>query len=314
VKAATLSSFDGVEAITIEDVPEPDLGPADALVRVEAASVGVWDAFSVTGALVPLGGLATFPQRLGWELAGVVEATGSEVEAPMAGTRVFGFVPQPWTGIGTLAERVSLPAGLLSVVPEGLSAKVAATLPVALLTADLTVEQATLQQWTRVLVLGAAGSVGSFVTQLAAQRGATVLASVSAADLDEVVALGASVAIDRSGDVAAAAVAAGGPVDVILDLVGSAAWPSSIRALRQGGRFITTVTAGDGVGLPPLPHHATGATIAVQPNPARLGELAERVAQGRLIARTGAEFPLSQTRQAIQAAPSAGRHRSVVLP
>ena len=207
------------------------------------------------------------------------------------------------------AERASLPADLLAHVPAGLDPVVAATMPVVALTADLAVRAAGAGTGTTVLVLGAAGAVGSYVTQLATTAGATVLASVSRHDFDEVNALGAT-AFDRNDDVGAAVVAAFGHVDTIIDLVGPAARQGAIDALRPGGRLVTTIPGP----LPELPTGSTGNVIAVQPDPRQLIQLGVEVAAGTLTTGTGSRFALEDIRHGLALAPTAGNTKVVVTP
>lgn len=152
MRAAVLTSFAGPDAVTVTDVADPSLPSGHVLLRVDAASIGPWDIQTTTGAFAALGGLTTFPQTLGWDLCGTVERVAADVAGWQPGDRAFGFSPQPWSGIGVFAEQVSLPAELLTAVPDSLDAAVAATLPVVALTADLAVHTAGSDTGTTVLV------------------------------------------------------------------------------------------------------------------------------------------------------------------
>jgi NADPH:quinone reductase-like Zn-dependent oxidoreductase len=221
----------------------------------------------------------------------------------------MGYSAQPWTGVGVFAEEVSMSTALLTPRPVDLDINVAATLPVVALTADLAVREAGLAQGATLLVLGAAGAVGSLVTQLAVQSGISVVGSGSAGDLARIEALGARAAVDRSADVAARTVATIGPVDAIIDLVGAAARPSAMAALRPGGRFVTTISG-------PLPEGLTDPPqkLSVQPDPDRLGQLARLVVEGTLEVATGEVMALGDGRQAYQLATSAGAAKIVLKP
>ena len=118
------------------------------------------------------GGGNGFPQVLGWDFAGIVESVGGQVSGFAPGERVLGFSPQPWSGIGALAELIAVPAGTIAAVPTGLDLPAAAALPVSGLTAMLTLNTAAVVSADAVLVVGATGGVGGFVTQLARARGA----------------------------------------------------------------------------------------------------------------------------------------------
>lgn len=310
MRAVTLRSFDGPSAVDVVDIAEPSLTDGHVLLQMDAAAIGPWDVQTTTGAFTALGGSTTLPQTLGWDVCGTVEGVAPGVTGWRVGDRAFGFSPQPWSGIGVFAERVALPAGLLAPVPSGLNDATAAVLPVVALSADLAVRAAVAGAGVTVLVLGAAGAVGSLVTQLAVAEGATVVASVSASDADEVTRLGSHHVVDRRHDVAADTVALVGQVDAIIDLVGPGAREGALAALRPGGRFVTTVPGP----IPSLPIDATSNVIGVQPDPVRLAQLAELVAGGQLTTRVGAILPLKDAAHAFTLAPSAGNAKIVLIP
>jgi len=307
--ALVLSSFDGPSAVTLTEVDDPMVADGEVLVRVDAAAVGPWDPQTTLGYFTAQGGMATFPQILGWDLSGTVVEIGPGVTEWSLGDPVMGYSAQPWTGVGVFAEEVSVSTALLTPRPVGLDINIAATLPVVALTADLAVRETGLAEGATLLVLGAAGAVGSLVTQLAVQAGIRVVGSGSARDLARIEALGAQGAVDRSADVAARTVATIGPADAIIDLVGAAARPSAMAALRLGGRFVTTISG-------PLPEGLTDPPrkLGVQPDPDRLGQLARLVAEGTLQVATGEVLALGDARQAYELAPSAGAAKIVLKP
>jgi len=309
MRAVVLNSFDGPGAITVAEADDPMVTDGQVLVRVEAAAIGPWDPQTTLGAFAAAGGMATFPQILGWDLSGTVVEIGPGVTEWSLGDPVMGYSAQPWTGVGVFAEEVSMSTGLLTPRPVDLDTNVAASLPVVALTADLALREAGLREGATLLVLGAAGAVGSLVTQLAVQAGIRVVGSGSAGDLARIEALGAEAAFDRSADVAAQTVATTGPADAIIDLVGAAARPSAMGALRPGGRFVTTIHG-------PLPEGLTDPPrmVSVQPNPDRLGQLARLVAAGTLRVATGAVLALGDARQAYQLATSAGAAKIILKP
>ena len=150
-----------------------------------------------------MGGITTFPQVLGWDFAGVIASVGSSVTDWEAGDRVLGFSPQPWTGIGVIADLVVLSPFLIAALPAELDFIAGATLPVTSLAAQQIVDAGGLQDGTTALVIGAAGAVGGLVVQLGRTRGARLIASVGSADFGHGRDLGAADAVDRAGDVAA---------------------------------------------------------------------------------------------------------------
>jgi NADPH:quinone reductase-like Zn-dependent oxidoreductase len=309
--AAVLNAFDGPDSITVSEIPDPQAGADELLLRVDAASVGPWDVQSTTGALTGVGGIATFPQTVGWDFCGTVLASGPGVSGWSPGERVLGFSPQPWSGIGVFAEQVALPVSMVARAPQGLDATAAATLPVASLTAALALREAAVAQGSRLLVIGAVGAVGGFLTQLAGREGVHVIASVSPSEAEQALKLGASAWVDRNGNVAQQCLDAGGAVDAIVDLVGPAAAAGAIAALRPDGRFVTSIT---GVQPPELPTGISPSVLGVQPDPDALSAIAERVAAGEILARVGAILPLSDVREAYRIAATAGGAKTVLKP
>ena len=170
----------------------PDPAPADGaqLVRVRAASVGPWDLANAMGAFVAAGGSSEFPQVQGWDFAGETAD----------GRRVMGFVPQPWMGVGALAEQAAVPAAIFAPMPDALAFPEASALPVCALTARLLIDSAPVRNGDVVLVTGAAGMVGGFVVQLATSLGAHVVAGVRRGDVEEAGQLGAEMTVDTGGE------------------------------------------------------------------------------------------------------------------
>jgi NADPH:quinone reductase len=301
MRALTLTSFGGLDGVVLTDVAEPEM-PDDAVtVRVHAVALAKWDVTTTEGVFVAMGGMTTFPQVLGWDFAGVISSAGSSVAGWEPGDRVLGFSPQPWTGIGVIAELVVLPPSMIAALPAELDFIAGATLPVTCLTAQQIVDAGGLRDGTAALVIGAAGAVGGVVVQLGRDRGARMIASIGSADFGRVRDLGAADAVDGAGDVAALVkdlVPEG--VDVTIDLVGPAVWQSALAAIRTGGRLITTSGPGS---LPDVERGITALPVKVQPDAASLTSLAERYANRSLTMTTtvAGVFPLPRARQALEA-------------
>ena len=295
VRAVVLRSFDGLGGVDVSEVDAPVVADDGVLIRVVYAALGPWDVATTHGAFASAGGGNGFPQVLGWDFAGIVESVGGRVSGFAPGERVLGFSPQPWSGIGALAELIAVPAGTIAAVPTGLDLPAAAALPVSGLTAMLTLDTAKVVSVDAVLVVGATGGVGGFVTQLARARGARVIASVAASAADAARQLGASEVVDRDGDLAGQVKALVGPgADVTIDLVGPRVWPAELAATRDGGRFVTTTPA-----AAPHERRITATSVAVQPDPSTLATLAQACAQGQLVSRVARIVPLDQTIDAL---------------
>ncbi len=212
--------------VTWSERPDPQPGPHDLLVRVEAAGINRADLLQRAGHYPPPSGVPY--DQPGLECAGVVEATGEAVERFSTGDRVMSLLAG--AGQAELAlfdERIAMP------VPDTCSTIEAGGFPEAFATAyDALFSQARITIGDRALVTGAAGGVGMAGVQLAAAAGATVVASVRHEDFREsVTKLGAiSVAPDEA--------VALGPFDVVLELVGGAGVPAALTALAPQGRII----------------------------------------------------------------------------
>lgn len=220
----------------------PDLAPAggEVLIRVAVAGVNPLDHKLRSGAVPGLGDELPFPRVLGMEAAGTVLAVGADVDGLEVGDSVFGFA---LTGGGTYAETTVLSGSNTARIPAGLSATVAATLPVAGTTAVDVLDQLGLPAGATVLVNGVGGGVGLAVAGLAAGRGLRVIGTGSAGKRKHAEALGARFVDYTAVDVVAVVrelVPAG--VDGIVDLVGGAAL-RTIAPLARGPR--TVVSVGD---------------------------------------------------------------------
>jgi NADPH:quinone reductase-like Zn-dependent oxidoreductase len=161
---ALVASPDAVGNIDLVDVDEPRPAPGEALVGVRATSLNRGEVHALQH--------AEAGWRPGWDVAGVVEQRAADGTGPADGTRVVGLAPS-----GAWGERVALPTTRLISLPDEVGVEAAATLPVAGMTARRVVEMQVIGSG-RVAVTGAAGGVGRFVVQLAAQKGAQVTAVV----------------------------------------------------------------------------------------------------------------------------------------
>ncbi|OBI87052.1 type I polyketide synthase [Mycobacterium asiaticum] len=209
------------------DVPPPD--PGQVQIRVEAAGLNFRDVLNVLG-LYP-----GDPGLIGGDFSGIVTEVGSDVTGFEVGQRVLGFMQ------GAFATRINVPAQLLAVVPDGLSAVEAASIPAAALTARLAFDWAKLRLGDRVLVHAASGGVGLAAIQLAQQCGATVFATASTFKRATLRKMGVQYVYDsRSTDFADQILAdtEGAGVDVVLNsLTNEGFVAATVRATAQNGRF-----------------------------------------------------------------------------
>jgi NADPH:quinone reductase len=297
MRAVTLTSFSGLEALELADLPEPAPGEGDEVVSVKAVALGPWDLAAADGYFQQLGGSMTFPQIQGWDFSGQTAD----------GRRVLGFTAQPWMGVGALAEQIAMPSALLAPLPDGLDWARGAALPVSALTARLLNEAATVSQGDVVLVTGAAGMVGGMAAQLAKARGARVVAAVRESDAAQARGLGAEATVSTGVDLPAE-VRQGWPdgIDACLDTIGLAA---ALTVVRDGGAFVTTQPTG----VPPEQRGISAQAVQVQPDAAALGPLAGQAAGGDLTVRVAATVPLAEFRRGYDLMAQGGVRGKVVV-
>lgn len=244
------------EVLRVAQVPVPAPGPDEVLVRVRAVGLNPADLFLTTGrpAMVRAATGLRRPRRPvgGQDLAGVVEAVGSQVTLVRPGDEVFGEA-QTGRGTGTLAELAVVPASGLAPKPAALAVEEAAGLPMVGLTALRGLRVAGVGPGTRLLVNGASGGVGHLAVQLAVGLGAEVTGVCSARNADMVRGLGAARVIDHETE----DFTADGEYDVILDNVLNRRLRDVRRVLAPHGVLLLNSGNGGRV-LGPLPRMAHG--------------------------------------------------------
>lgn len=250
MKAMVWTKYGPPDVLQLKEVAKPAPKEHEVLVRIHATTVTAGDC-ELRSLKLPLA--LRLPIRLflglrkpriailGQELSGEIEATGKHVTRFKVGDQIFA-----WTGIrlGAYAEYICLPEnGVLAIKPPNITYEEAAVLPVGGLEAAHFMRQAGIRRGQRVLINGAGGSIGTFAVQIARHLGAEVTAVDSADKLDMLRSIGASHLIDyKRQDFARG----GATYDVIFDVIGKSSFSSSIRALRQNGRYL--------LGNPPLSH------------------------------------------------------------
>ncbi|WP_411103911.1 NADP-dependent oxidoreductase [Streptomyces sp. cmx-4-9] len=310
MRAFAIDSFG--QTPQLRDLPVPEPGPGEVQIRVRAAAVNPIDWKLAAGALAPPGAAFPFPYTLGFDVAGRITAVGDG--APFeVGQEVFGM-RRPETagrhphGSYAVYMTASAETAALAPRPEGLQAVKAAALPMTGGTALALTRWLDLSEGETLLVVGAGGGVGSYVLQLAAARGAHVIAVAAGEDHDYVRALGADEVIDHHTADVADTVRAGYPagVDAVLDLVdGREVLMEKVAPLlRDGGRLATTVFAADPDALAGRGVRAVNFTYEATDRD--MAELAESVTSGALHVAATTTFALSAMDEAYAA--STGGH------
>jgi NADPH:quinone reductase-like Zn-dependent oxidoreductase len=241
MKAATRYRYGSPDVVGLEDLDVPKPGEGEVLVRVHTASVNRadLDSFGPRPGFARLftGVRAPRERRVGIDVTGVVEATGTGTARFKVGDRVFGDLFS--FGQGAFGEYVCAKEAAFEPIPDGLSFEDAATLPHSAVLAIQALRLRrgrTLGAGQRLLVLGASGNVGPFVVQLAKARGAHVTGVSSGDKLGFVQSLGADAVIDyRATD----PIATGERYDWIVDTDSHASLFRVRRALRPNGVYLT---------------------------------------------------------------------------
>lgn len=288
MKAVLYSAYGDSTVLVLEEVPVPQPGPGQVLVKVVATTFNPADAAFRAGYLsemIPL----ELPHVPGVEVSGTIAAVGPDVTGWDEGAAVAAFLPM--NAPGASAEYVLAPVEVLAPLPEGVDPVDAAALPAVALTAfQALFEHGGLTDGDRVLINGAGGAVGGFAVQLAHQAGAEVSATAGARSAERVRSFGADHVIDYTA--IPVVQAAKGPFDVVLNLAPTT--PEDTDALAaltaDGGVFVTATTA---------PATEPGREVrvvrmAVRSDVAQLADLLNRSAAGTLRIDVADRRPLAE--------------------
>jgi NADPH:quinone reductase-like Zn-dependent oxidoreductase len=291
MKAIRIHRRGGPEALVYEDAPVPALRPGDALVRVHAAGISpaefTWQIWETPD------GRCRLPLIPSHEISGVVETVAPDVRDVGVGDAVHGLTD--FFRDGGAAQYIAVHAADLAPKPRTLDHASAAATPLSALTAwQALFDRARLAPGQRVLIHGSAGGVGSFAVPLARWRGAHVIGTASARNVDFVRELGADEVIDHGLTPFETAVR---DIDVVLDTVGGTVTEKSWSVLRPGGVLVTIVRqspqwmAG---------RSATGLFFVVRPSRTQLNELSRLIDSGTIRPVVEAVMPLSRAREAYE--------------
>jgi NADPH:quinone reductase-like Zn-dependent oxidoreductase len=261
----------GTAGMMLEERPEPEAGGNDVLVEVHASGFTPGE-LTWPGTWTDRLGRDRTPSIPGHEVAGVVSALGYGTRGLSVGQRVFGLAE--WTRDGTLAEYVAVEARNLAPLPGDIDFTVGASLPISGLTAwqGLFVH-GRFEVGQSVLVHGAAGGVGSMVTQLAREAGAYVIGTGRAADRQTAFDFGAKEFVDLDNETLEDI----GGVDLVFDVIGGDIGKRSAALVRAGGMLVTIA------GPPEVqPKEGLAVDFVVEADRTQLGEIVQRVRDGRL--------------------------------
>jgi NADPH2:quinone reductase len=310
MRAVICREFTGVPGLSLaEDWPEPAAGPGEVVVDVRAAALNFPDLLVIRGMYQEKPEL---PFVAGTEMAGVVSAVGDGVKRLKVGDRVVGACGR------SLAERVAARESLLMPAPDGLSFEAAAGICVTYFTSLYALRQrARFASGETLLVLGAAGGVGTTAVELGREFGATVIAAASSAEKLEVArACGAEHLVNYATEdlrERLKEITQGRGVDVVYDPVGGSLAEPALRSMAWGGRYLVIgFAAGDIPSIPlnlPLLKGCSivgvfwGSFARREPEEQRrnVAELWAMFAAGRLKPVVGATFELADFAGAFRA-------------
>src|SRR3712207_4127936 len=229
--------------IAVIDVPTPEIGAGEVLIRVRAAGVNPFD-WKVADGELKDELEHRFPLILGFDAAGVVERVGADVTELAEGDEVYSYLFKPVIGGGAYAEYVSAPAAIVAKKPESVHFREAAALPVPGLTAMDLVDAVDPKEGETVLIVGATGGVGSYALQLAARRGAHVIATARQANEAFARDLGATETVDHTRRDLLNAVRMIHPdgIEAIIDVVSKRdELGHAAELVKEGGRLASSV-------------------------------------------------------------------------
>ncbi|QHT55527.1 quinone oxidoreductase [Cellulomonas sp. H30R-01] len=325
VRAILATAAGGPDVLELRDVPDPEPGPDQVLVRVAAAGVNFIDTYRRSGVYrVP------YPHVVGAEGAGEVVAVGADVTLVAPGDRVaWAASPGAYAELALVAERDVL------VVPEGVDDQVAAALPLQGMTAHYLVTSSfPVAVGHDVLVHAAAGGVGLLLTQLAAQRGARVVATVGTAEKEALAReAGAAEVIryreldDLTTELPALVrdLTGGRGVHAVYDSVGKDTFDASLASLaRRGTLVLFGASSGPVPPFDPQRLNSGGSLFLTRPTLGdhtatrdelewRARELFDAVRAGTLDVRVGATFPLADAADAHRALESRSTTGKVLI-
>lgn len=293
VKAIALTHYGDPDVMTLQDLPDPLVGPDHVLVEVRAAGINPVDYKIRQGYLQ-----GAFPHHTplipGWDVAGVVRSTGTAVHDFKPGDEILGYIRKDHVQHGAYAELVSVPDRMIARRPSTVDWEVAGALPLAGLTALQALQAARVSSGDTVLVHAAAGGVGHLAVQLAFQLGAgRVIGTASPRNHDFLRSLGVEPVPygDMLLDAVAETVGGDGKVDAALDLVGGTAFDDSLQLVRDRSRIASIV---DG----PRTVENGAKHVFVRASGEQLQWLVDLVATDSLKVEVQKTFPLEQAADA----------------
>jgi NADPH:quinone reductase-like Zn-dependent oxidoreductase len=311
MRAIAVSDF-GSEP-ELMDLPRPEPGPDDLLVRLRAAGVNPVDWKIASGRFKDAP--HRFPMILGVDGAGIVEAVGGNVTSFKPGDEVYGRFQRLAEGLGSFAEYGLVAEDeCVAPMPTGMIFTQAAAVPTATMTAFNMVEDARVDSGQAVLVVGATGGVGQAAVQLAADRGARVIATAAPDAVKTIKYLGASETVDYTVGPIDEQVLSKHPngIDAIIDVVSDNGTLDRLSSLvKPGGTVITSIGSADSEAL--AQREIRGINLLSSTSGKLLRDVAQLIDGSRLRVSIHAEVPLEETPAALARNRAGGARGKTVI-
>lgn len=304
MKAVMINRYGDESVLNLVNVEPPEPKNDEILVKVRAAAVNPVD-WKIRDGLGKMFGLQP-PFILGCEIAGTIEAMGSDVENFQNGDAVYGYLG---SHTGGYADYAIAKVDEIAPKPESLDFENAAAVAVATLTSQQAMfDLAHLDSGQRILITGASGGVGSVAVQLAKAKGAFVIGTASGKNEEFVKSLGIDKFIDYTQNKFEELVK---DVDVVFDTVGGDTLERAFQTLKKGGFLVTTVQ-------PPSESKAQefgvkAAMVAAQPNTQQLTETNRLIDAGKLKTQVATVLPLAEVKTAHELSESGRTRGKIVL-
>jgi NADPH:quinone reductase-like Zn-dependent oxidoreductase len=313
MKAVTIEKFGNAEVLKSTTVPRPSAAKGEVLIRISHTSVNPVDWKIREGYLKDM--LPhVFPIIPGWDAAGTVEAVGEAVTGFKPGDRVAAYARLPEVHQGTYAEYINLPTSFLAKLPDSVSFDQAAGVPLVALTAFQGLnDDKSISPGAQVLVLNAAGGVGSYAVQFAKQLGAIVTATTSAANRDYVKSLGADHVIDYTSESltdSGRKIAPQG-FDFVFDAVGGESLAKAYALVKSNGSLVSIVDSPDSAKTAEKKIHAR--FHFVYPDGKQLQSIFDSIANRKTKLPAYSIRPISEAKQAQQSSETHRTRGKIVL-
>jgi NADPH:quinone reductase-like Zn-dependent oxidoreductase len=306
MKAIRIHEFGGPEVLKLEEVPRPEPGADEVLIKVFATSVNPVD-WKIRKGLRKEKFPTNFPLIPGVDVSGEIEEVGSDIKIFRKGDEVYSR-PDP-TRNGTYAEYVVVKADQVGLKPKSIGHEKAAAVPLTGLTAwQGLFDHGLLQRGQKVLIHAASGGVGTFAVQFAKWKGAYVIGTTSAENIDFVKQLGADEVIDYKKEKFEDRLK---DIDLVFDTIGGDTQKRSLKVLKNNGRLITTLKPENQEEAKAKNIHIEG--YMAQSYPGELEQIAQLIDSGKVKPVIAVIMPLEQAAEAQKLSEEGHTRGKIVL-